>query len=47
MKRICVRCGKTLKKEEVVANYNNRWFACFPCWDESEGFIGWKEKDED
>ena len=42
MKKVCARCGKVLLKlEDIAANYDNKWFACLPCWDKSEGFIGW------
>ena len=44
-RRVCKNCGKLLRKSEVAANYNNEWFACFPCWDKSEGFIGWLEEE--
>ena len=37
----CARCGKKLRASEVAASYNNRWFACLPCWDASVGFLGW------
>src|SRR3990167_1346443 len=40
--RRCANCGRTLKREEVAAQYNDEWFVCFPCWDMSEGFIGWQ-----
>ena len=42
MKR-CARCGCKLKASEVAANWNDEWFACVPCWDESEGFLGWPQ----
>ena len=39
----CANCGKRLKVSEVAANYNKEWFSCLPCWDKSDGFLGWAE----
>ena len=44
IKRHCANCGKPLRKEEIAANWNDVWFACFPCWDKSEGFLGWLDR---
>ena len=44
MVRRCARCNKKLTLQEIAANYNDEWFACFPCWDISDGFLGWAQQ---